>query len=131
LELGRAPSTISREIKRNKSQRGYRAHSAEYRAQMRARRPKPCLLESDERLREVVVEKLQRNWSPRQISGYLIECQRRSKIAHLWRLKIAHFMPRQRHPCAVDVEARRVLIRRRGFARGRSARASGSCCRGC
>ena len=73
LELGRAPSTISREIKRNKSQRGYRAHSAEFRAHLRARRPKPCVLECNERLREVVIEKLQRNWSPRQISGYLIE----------------------------------------------------------
>jgi len=72
-ELSRAPSTISREIKRNKSHRGYRAHSAEYRAQRRTRRPKPCLLERHERLREVVIEKLQRNWSPRQISGYLIE----------------------------------------------------------
>jgi IS30 family transposase len=73
LELGRAPSTISREIKRNKSQRGYRAHRAEYRAQRRARRPKPCLLERHERLRAVVIEKLQCDWSPRQISGYLIE----------------------------------------------------------
>ena len=72
-ELGRAPSTISREIRRNQSQRGYRAHRAEYRAQRRARRPKPCLLERHERLREVVIEKLQCNWSPRQISGYLIE----------------------------------------------------------
>ena len=33
----------------------------------------PCLLERHRRLREVVIEKLQRNWSPRQISGYLIE----------------------------------------------------------
>lgn len=73
MELGRSPSTISREIRRNKSQRGYRAHSAEYRAEVRARRPKACWLERHERLREVVIEKLQRNWSPRQISGYLSE----------------------------------------------------------
>ena len=72
-ELGRAPSTISREIRRNSSQRGYRAHRAEYRAQARARRPKTCLLERNARLRDLVIEKLQRNWSPRQISGYLIE----------------------------------------------------------
>lgn len=72
-ELGRAPSTISREVKRNESQRGYRAHSAEFRAQQRARRPKPCLLAQHEPLRKLVIEKLQRNWSPRQISGYLIE----------------------------------------------------------
>jgi IS30 family transposase len=72
-ELGRAPSTISREINRNQSQRGYRAHRAEYWAQRRARRPKPCLLERNPRLCEWVVAKLQRNWSPRQISGYLIQ----------------------------------------------------------
>lgn len=72
-ELGRAPSTISREISRNKSQRGYRAHRAEYWAQRRSRRPKPCLLERHPRLRAMVIEKLRCNWSPRQISGYLIE----------------------------------------------------------
>lgn len=72
-ELGRAPSTVSREIARNQSQRGYRAHRAEYWAQRRARRPKKCLLERHERLREVVIAKLQCDWSPRQISGYLIE----------------------------------------------------------
>lgn len=72
-ELDRAASTISREIGRNQSQRGYRAHRAEYWARQRARRPKRCLLERHPRLRRVVIEKLQRNWSPRQISGYLIE----------------------------------------------------------
>jgi transposase, IS30 family len=72
-ELGRAPSTISRELARNRRQRGYRAHVAESNAWRRARRPKTCLLARHQRLREVVIEKLQRNWSPRQISGYLIE----------------------------------------------------------
>src|SRR5690349_6612471 len=72
-ELGRAPSTISREIARNESRLGYRAHRAEYWAQRRARRPKPYLLELNPRVRELVIEKLQRNWSARQISGYLIE----------------------------------------------------------
>lgn len=72
-ELGRAPSTISREVKRNKSQRGYRAHSAEYRAQVRAQRPKPYLLECNGLLCGLVIEKLQRNWSPEQISRYLKE----------------------------------------------------------
>jgi IS30 family transposase len=61
-ELDRAPSRISREINRNQSQRGYRAHRAEYWAQRRARRPKPCLLERNPRLRELVIEKLGRNW---------------------------------------------------------------------
>jgi len=72
-QLGRAPSSISRELARNQRQRGYRAYLAERNAWRRARRPKPCLLEHHERLREVVIQKLQLNWSPRQISGYLIE----------------------------------------------------------
>jgi len=72
-ELSRAPSTISRELARNRRQRGYRAHVAESNAWRRARRPKTCLLARHQRLRQVVIEKLRRNWSPRQISGYLIE----------------------------------------------------------
>ena len=70
-ELGRAPSTVSRELARNMRQRGYRAHIAESNAWRRARRPKVCLLARHQRLREVVIEKLRHNWSPEQISGYL------------------------------------------------------------
>ena len=73
LQLGRAPSTISREIKRNRRQRGYRAYRAQFMARVRARRPKPYVLERHERLREVVIEKLQRNWSPEQITRYLVK----------------------------------------------------------
>ena len=71
--LGRAASSISRELARNRRQRGYRAYLADRNAWRRARRPKACLLARHEQLRAVVIEKLQRNWSPRQISGYLIE----------------------------------------------------------
>ena len=71
-ELGRAPSTVSRELARNMRQRGYRAHIAESNAWRRARRPKICLLARHERLREVVIEKLRDNRSPEQISGYLV-----------------------------------------------------------
>jgi IS30 family transposase len=70
-ELGRAPSTVSRELARNTRQRGYRAHIAESNAWRRARRPKVCLLARHERLRAVVIAKLRHNWSPEQISGYL------------------------------------------------------------
>jgi IS30 family transposase len=70
-ELGRAPSTVSRELARNMRQRGYRAHIAESNAWQRARRPKVCLLARHQRLREVIMDKLRHNWSPEQISGYL------------------------------------------------------------
>ena len=71
-QLGRAPSSISRELRRNKGARRYRACIAEVRAWRRARRPKVCLLARDERLRKLVIEKLQLNWSPEQICGYLV-----------------------------------------------------------
>ncbi len=69
--LGRAASSISRELARNTSQRGYRAYIAERNAWQRARRPKVCRLAQEQRLREVVIGKLRCNWSPEQISGYL------------------------------------------------------------
>jgi transposase, IS30 family len=69
--LGRAPSTISREIKRNGGRSSYRALYADGRAWQRAQRPKPCVLKVRHRLRAVVTHKLQHNWSPRQISGWL------------------------------------------------------------
>ena len=70
--LGRAPSTISREIARNGGQRRYRAFYAYMSALKRALRPKQCLLARHERLRQVVSERLQQRWSPEQISGWLV-----------------------------------------------------------
>ncbi|WP_060711710.1 IS30 family transposase [Pseudonocardia sp. HH130629-09] len=69
--LGRSPSTISREIGRNKGPRQYRAVDADDRAWRRAQRPKLCLLACDERLRRFVSGKLGVDWSPEQIAGYL------------------------------------------------------------
>jgi len=69
--LGRRPSTISREVSRNGGRRSYRAADAERCAWERARRPKPCLLACDERLRDLVAEKLSWDWSPKQISQWL------------------------------------------------------------
>jgi IS30 family transposase len=69
--LDRAPSTITREIKRNGGMERYRAEPAEQAAWCRAKRPKPCLLESNEPLRELITQQLQQNWSPQQISQWL------------------------------------------------------------
>ena len=69
--LGRSPSTISREVQRNRGRRYYKAVDANNRASRMAKRPKPCLLESNQKLKELVLEKLQLNWSPEQISGWL------------------------------------------------------------
>ncbi len=45
--LGRSPSTISREVNRNRGSRHYKAVSADNRAWRKARRPKPCLLDTN------------------------------------------------------------------------------------
>jgi IS30 family transposase len=69
--LGRAPSTVSREIERNGGQRAYRASTADEAAWDRARRPKRCKLALHPALARLVAHKLQLEWSPRQIAGWL------------------------------------------------------------
>lgn len=73
-ELKRAPSSISREVKRNKGVRHYRAIDADDRAWRRARRRRPCLLAENEELRVFVASKLADDWSPQQIAGHLAKC---------------------------------------------------------
>ena len=69
--LGRAPSTISRELARNGGRRRYRAHRADRAAWGRARRPKACKLATSRKLRLLVEDKLADWWSPTQISRWL------------------------------------------------------------
>jgi len=69
--LGRAPSTVSREIKRNGGQRKYRASKADAAAWDRAQRAKTCKLAKNRELAYIVAEKLQLEWSPDQIAGWL------------------------------------------------------------
>ena len=70
-QLKRSPSTISREINRNRGRRWYKAINADRKAWRLGKRPKPCALSINVELRELVIEKLQLNWSPEQISGWL------------------------------------------------------------
>src|SRR5262245_39665559 len=62
--LGRAPSTVSREIRRNGGIQGYRANQADRRTWERALRPKPCRLALHRELRWRVAQKLVLQWSP-------------------------------------------------------------------
>src|SRR5262249_47885544 len=71
LGLGRAPSTVSRELRRNGGSQCYRANQADRRAWERALRPKPCRLALHRELRWRVAQKLALQWSPEQISGWL------------------------------------------------------------
>jgi IS30 family transposase len=69
--LGRAASTVSREVRRNGGYGAYRASEADTRAWDRAQRPKRCHLAVHPELRWRVAQKLALQWSPKQISGWL------------------------------------------------------------
>lgn len=69
--LGRAPSTLSREVARNGGRAIYRAAVADGQAWRRARRPQRCRLSTHPALRSVVARQLAQQWSPQQISGWL------------------------------------------------------------
>ena len=71
--LGRAPSTVCREVACNGGRRHYRALGADRAAWQRARRPKTAKLATNGQLRAVVEDKLAEWWSPQQISGWLID----------------------------------------------------------
>lgn len=79
--LDRSPSTISREIARNRGRRYYKAIDADNRARRMSKRPKPGKLELNEELRQLVMAKLELKWSPEQISGWLsVEFARCNKM---------------------------------------------------
>ena len=69
--LDRSPSTISREININGGLNQYRANQADKAAWNRAHRPKVCKLVENRSLARIVARKLQLEWSPEQIAGWL------------------------------------------------------------
>jgi transposase, IS30 family len=83
--LGRSPSTIGREIRRNGGQECYRAAQADQAAWDRAQRPKVCKLAQNRALAQIVTSKLQALWSPEQIAGWLkhtYPCDRDYHVSH-------------------------------------------------
>lgn len=70
-DLARAPSTISREVRRNGGREAYRAAGSDTRAWDCAKRPKACKLSFNERLCQLIARKLRLKWSPQQIAGWL------------------------------------------------------------
>jgi IS30 family transposase len=121
-QLHRAPSTISRELKRNGGLRRYRAAAADKRAWDRALRPKTCKLARHEELRQLVAAKLSENWSPEQIAGWL---------KHTYPGDEAHQVSHETIYRSLFVQARGVLKKdlqahlRSGRAIRRSRHASG------
>ena len=71
-ELGRSPSTIKRELDRHRDSQGrYLPHGADHAAHVQRCRPKLHKLIANPRLRKLVQRKLNRCWSPDEISGWL------------------------------------------------------------
>jgi IS30 family transposase len=83
IAIGRAASTVGREVARNGGRDAYRAERAEVRAGLKARRPKACVLATRPKLRRMVAKKLQEKWSPQQISGWLHKRYTRDSSMHV------------------------------------------------
>ncbi|MGH8653002.1 MAG: IS30 family transposase, partial [Gammaproteobacteria bacterium] len=69
--MGRAPSSVSRELTRHGGRRRYRALTADAQAWRNAQRPKVCRLAQYPALARCVAQKLRLEWSPQQIAGWL------------------------------------------------------------
>jgi IS30 family transposase len=83
--IGRATSTVSREIARHGGSRIYRAEQADHEAWERAKRPKACKLLQNRHLQREVAAKLASNWSPEQIAGWL-----KTEFPHNAHMRISH-----------------------------------------
>ena len=70
-QLHRSASTVAREVKRNGGRDCYRAVQSDRAAWDRAHRPKRCKLACNRILCRTISRKLQLNWSPEQIAGWL------------------------------------------------------------
>lgn len=82
-KLSRAPSTISREIKRHGGAKQYRAAKADTAAWERALRPKHCKLIESPTLCKIIAEKMHQDWSPEQIAGWLKRCYPDNQEMHV------------------------------------------------
>jgi transposase, IS30 family len=72
LALGRSPSTIKRELDRHRDEQGrYLPQTADHAARQQRHRPREHKLLANPRLRKLVQRKLNRCWSPDEISGWL------------------------------------------------------------
>jgi IS30 family transposase len=81
--LTRAPCTVSREIRRNGGRRSYRASEADQAAWHRAVRPKRCKMAQNPALARIVADKLQLEWSPYQVAGWLKRTYPQDETRHV------------------------------------------------
>ncbi|HEY4964211.1 MAG TPA: IS30 family transposase, partial [Candidatus Saccharimonadales bacterium] len=79
-DMGRHKSTISRELRRNKGNCGYRYQQAHIKAQRR-HIDKPKAIKLDETMKRVITSHIEEKWSPEQISGRLKRLEKPS-VSH-------------------------------------------------
>jgi IS30 family transposase len=117
--LDRQPSTISRELKRNRGSKiGYQPSYAQQQAA--ARRWSGSRLERDDALREEVLDHLADGWSPEQISGRFALDAGRRVISHETIYRFIHAQLKRSNDCSW----RRYLLRgklKRGWTKKRGA----------
>ena len=118
--LGRAPSTISREIRRHGGDAHYRATVADGVAWRAAARPKRCWLATHPRLRALVVAKLRADWSPQQIAAWLMTTYPEDATLHVSHETIYRTLYVQSRG-ALKQELTAHLRRRRLMRRSRAA----------
>ena len=119
VRLGRSPSTISREIRRNGGPERYRASRADEAAWQRALRPKRCKLVRNRALASVVSQMLRMRWSPEQIAGWLKHTYSNNSSLHVSHETIYRSLFIQARG-ALKRELLEHLRRTRGMRRSRS-----------
>jgi IS30 family transposase len=122
--LGRAPSTISREIRRHGGRATYRASAADARAWQRATRPKRCRLATHPRLRTLVAAQLRADWAPHQIAAWLLSTYPDDPTMHVSHETIYRTLYVQARG-ALKQELTAHLRRRRRIRRSRAATSRG------
>ena len=111
--LGRHKSTISRELRRNAGQRGYRPKQADEKAWARSRAKYRYRLPKTVQPR--VSELLRRKWSPEQISGWLLR-EEGVRVSHEWIYRYVRQDRRQGGDLHTHLRCRRKRRRRYGRA---------------
>jgi transposase, IS30 family len=125
--IGRSPSTVSRELRRNISvrrPRRYRPRLAQHKAEARARRPKPSKIAANPRLREQVQQRLTAKLSPEQISAELREAfpdDADMQVSHesIYRSLFVQGRGELRRELAKNLRTGRALRKPRGRVDGR------------
>lgn len=116
--MGRSPSTISRELRRNTvSRHGYLPHNARRTSAKRRERPRASKLAAEGPLHDYVAAKLAERWSPEQISHRL-----RRDFPHDEEMRVGGETIYQAVCVHLHGELKREFVR--AFRRGRSARKS-------